>query len=453
MKFIDRTEELETLERDWKNSKDAFIVVAGRRRIGKTTLLAKFLSDKEGIKYTAEDSSGKIQITQFKDILGEYFNDEFLKKQEISDWAVLFSYLEKIIDKDKRIYIWIDEFSYIIKNDISVTSIIQKFIDNFVRNSKLFFVVSGSLFGLLSEKVLSSSSPLYGRRTRDFLIKPIPSEYSLKFIEMKFEDKLKCLMTLSGIPEYLNIAAKYKDFNDFATNEFLRQEGYFYREPLYLLSQEFKEIKIYFSILNAISSGNTKPSEIANFVGIKAREIYPYLELLINYGFITREENLFSSIKKGIYKIKDNFFDFWFNFVDKNRTLIENRDYTLQKDRLNKFFGKRFEMFIRNNFNKFFKNYNKVSNYWDKESEIDIVALNDVDKSLIIGECKWEENVSAFGILKELSNKKINLNIDREKIKEHYAIFAKSFSRKINEFEGKKVFCLDLKDIEGKLLV
>lgn len=448
MKFIDRIEELEVLEKDWKKNKNAFIVVAGRRRIGKTTLIEKFLSDKEGIKYTAEDSSKKIQISQFKNILGEHFNDEFLIKQEISEWGVLFSYLERIIDKEKRIFIWIDEFSYIIKNDASATSAIQKFIDNFVRDSKLFFIVSGSLFGLLSEKVLSSSSPLYGRRTRDFVIKPIPSEYSLEFIEMKFEDKLKCLMALSGIPEYLNIAAKYNDFNEFSKSEFFRKEGYFYREPIYLLSQEFKEIKIYFSILNAISLGNTKPSEIANFVGIKAREIYPYLELLINYGFVKREENFFSNIKKGIYKIDDNFFDFWFNFVDKNRTLIESGNYIGQKDQLNKFFGKRFEIFVRDNFSKFFKNFNKISNYWNKENEVDLVALNNEDNILILGECKWEDDVSSFGELKKLNNKKISLNIDSRKAMVQYAIFAKSFSKKTEEFEGKKVYCFDLKDIE-----
>jgi len=106
------------------------------------------------------------------------------------------------------------------------------------------------------------------------------------------------------------------------------KNGYFYREPYFLLSREFKEIKIYFSILAAIAYGNTTPTTIANFVGIKTREIYPYLENLINYGFAEKLEALL--YKRSTYIIKDVFFDFWFNFVYKNRKLIELERFSLK---------------------------------------------------------------------------------------------------------------------------
>ncbi len=227
VRFIDRTDELALLERDWRTSENAFIVVFGRRRIGKTRLIEEFLKGKDGMKYTADDVNKKIQIDEFRRILASYTKDDFIANQEIKDWSALFSYLAKSLEREKRFYIWIDEFSYIIKNDASITSVLQKFIDTFVRNSKTFFIVSGSLYGLMSEKVLSHSSPLYGRRSRDVLLKPIPSAYIKDFLAFDFADSLKTALTVGGIPEYLRVASKYKSYEDFIVNEFFKTEGYF----------------------------------------------------------------------------------------------------------------------------------------------------------------------------------------------------------------------------------
>ena len=133
--------------------------------------------------------------------------------------------------------------------------------------------------------MLSHSSPLYGRRTKDILLAPLSFPHAIKFLKFNFEDSLKTYMSIGGIPEYLLVASRYNSFLEFVSKEFFEKDGYFYREPYFLLSREFKEIKTYFSILNAISYGNTTPTEIANFIGMKTREIYPYLELLIHLVF------------------------------------------------------------------------------------------------------------------------------------------------------------------------
>ncbi len=451
IRFIDRIEEIKVLEKDWRSKKNEFIVVFGRRRIGKTTLLNEFVKNKEGIKYTAEDVNKAVQIVQFKDIIAKYLKDDFLLKQHISDWSSLFDYLAKVLSKEKRIYIWIDELSYVIKNDSSVTSVLQKFNDEFLRESRIFFITSGSLFGLMSEKVLSSSSPLYGRRTRDILLAPIPIGFVNEFLSFHFEDLIKTFLTINGIPEYLNIASKHKAYSEFVSEEFLKPEGYFFREPVYLLAQEFKEIKTYFSIINAIAYGSSRPSGIANFVGIQAREIYPYLELLINYGFISRQTSMLGDRKRGIYYIRDNFFDFWFNIVHKNRESIEKREYKINNDELNSYLGKRFEMLIRENFLSFFKNFEDNGKWWYKDKEIDILAVNNKEKSILFGECKWQEKVNVFEIVKMLLEKSKYIAWNNDERKESFVVFAKSFTKKIKEFEGKKVYCFDLKDMEDIL--
>ena len=122
IRFIDRERELKTLEELWK-LKNCFAVIYGRRRIGKTRLVEEFLKDKKGVSYSAEDVNRKIQIREFKNALAEFLNDEFLKTQEIDSWSSLFSYLGKTLDLNKRFYIWIDEFSYLIKNDPSLPSV------------------------------------------------------------------------------------------------------------------------------------------------------------------------------------------------------------------------------------------------------------------------------------------------------------------------------------------
>ncbi|MCD6464330.1 ATP-binding protein [Candidatus Woesearchaeota archaeon] len=445
IRFINREYELEELNKLW-NLENAFIVVYGRRRIGKTRLIREFLKDKKGVSFTAEDTNKAIQIREFKQAIANFFNDEFLRNQEINSWSSLLSYISKL-DVKQKFYIWIDEFSYVIKNNKSAASAFQKFIDDYLRSSKIFFIVSGSIFGVMSEKVLSSTSPLYGRRTKDFLLGQLCLQHSAEFLQWnKFQDVLQCYMTVGGVPEYLLVASRYKNFNSFIQNEFFKKDAYFYREPYFLLSREFKEIKTYFSILNAISSGNTKPTEIANFVGLNTREIYPYLDLLISYGFIKRVAN-FSNPKAGVYVVNDAFFDFWFNFVYKNREEIERDDYKASKKQLNMFFGKRFEIFIRQNFASFFKNYS-VTKWWFKDKEIDIVALNEEKKEVLFGECKWQANVNAEKIVKELVEKSQFVQWFNNEREESFAVFAKSFKKRVNSFEGKPVHCFDLKDLE-----
>jgi AAA+ ATPase superfamily predicted ATPase len=154
------------------------------------------------------------------------------------------------------------------------------------------------MLGPMSEMVLSYASPLYGRRTRDILLEGLPFSDSRKLLNMSFEDSLKVYMVLGGVPEYLIKASEYKTLSSFLENEFFDKYSYFYREPYFIVSQEFRELKTYFSILDAVAMRNTKSSEIANFAGIEARKIYPYIENLIRLGFLERRVSLFGTSKK-----------------------------------------------------------------------------------------------------------------------------------------------------------
>lgn len=448
VRFIDRDGEIDLLERAWNKDTAEFVVLYGRRRIGKTRLIVEFIKGKEGIFFVAENTSKKVQITELRRAIARYFNDDFLMRTELEEWRDLFEYLTKTLPKDDRIYLVIDEFSYILKNDPVVASSLQKFWDSFLGNTKVFFLVSGSMFGLMSEEVLSSTSPLYGRRTRDMLLAPLTFENSLGFLNMPLIEKMKIYMCTGGVPEYLLKAMDYRSADAFITNEFLSKEGYFYREPYFLLSQEFKAINTYFTILNAIAHGNTRPTEIANFIGIETRKIYPYLDNLIRMDFIERMVPVSGSRKRGIYIIKDVFFDFWFNLVYDNRESIERGTFRADRNRMNAYFGKRFEHLVREQIAHKISNVPHIGTWWHKDAEIDIVGLDPENKKILFGECKWSDKVDAKRIYNRLKDKQINVEWNVGDRKEEYIIFAKSFSKK---FQAGDLTLVDIKKIE-KLL-
>lgn len=444
--FINRDTELSLLEDAWIKEGGKLIILYGRRRIGKTRLLIEFTKNKEGIFYIAEDTSTQIQINALKEKISDFLDDPLLNTLEIKDWSQLFEYLAKN-KPEKRFYFIIDEFSYLIKSNKRILSVLQKIWDTQFSFSNIFIVLSGSMLGLMSEMVLSYASPLYGRRSKDLLLEGLYFKHAREFVSWTFQEAMELYFITGGIPEYLLKASEHDNQKKFLEGEFFHKLGYFYREPYLIISQEFKELKIYLSILNAVASGKTKPTEIANFVGMEARKIYPYLENLIRMGFIKRETPILGDKKKGIYVIKDTIFDFWFNFVFNYRELIERDDFSLQDVDFNGYYGKKFEEFVRSEFHHLF-NFNRSGRWWYKEEEIDIVAVNDSTKEIGFFECKWKElgKRDVKAIVKELRQKAKLVKWGDEGRKEVFGVIAKKVIDKA-QLRNSGVLVYDIDDL------
>ena len=453
--FIDRAAEISLLEEEWSKEKGRLIVLYGRRRIGKTRLLLEFINtkDRNGIFYIAEQSSVQIQINGLKDKIAEFLNDPLLRTIEINDWEHLLGYFAKNMPEE-RFYFIIDEFSYLIRSAPRVLSVLQKLWDTKFSASSVFIALSGSMLGLMSEKVLSYASPLYGRRTRDIFLEGLPFKYAEEFVRMPFEEALQLYLIIGGVPEYLLKASEYSNLGKFLEKEFFSKNGYFYREPYYIISQEFKELKTYFAILNAIAYGYTKPTEIANFTGMKTRSIYPYLENLIRLGFIERQVSIFGTQKRGIYVIKDCIFDFWFNFVFKHREELERGAFRLSEGEKNTYVGKKFEDFVRTEVFPFLLpfGFDKIGRWWHKGEEIDIVAVNGKRKQIYFFEVKWGKlnYREAEKLLHALSDKAklADWHVKGGDKRDYYGIIAQSI-------EGKEELCdqgfmvYDLEDLKA----
>ncbi|WP_456474030.1 ATP-binding protein [Candidatus Pyrohabitans sp.] len=445
--FLNREHEMMLLQEEWEKEGGRLIILYGRRRVGKTRLLMEFTKDKEGIFYIAEDSSAQIQITGLRDKISDFFKDSLLRSLKITDWNQLFEYFSRNMPKE-RFYFVIDEFSYLIKSDRRIISLLQKFWDTSFSDSSVFMVLSGSMLGLMSEAVLSHASPLYGRRTRDILLEELSFKHSRKFVRMPFEDALKLYLAIGGVPEYLLKASEYNSLNRFLSREFFNKMGYFYREPYFIISQEFKELKIYFSVLNAIAYGRTSPKEIANFVGIDARKIYPYLENLIRMGFVERQTPILGKPRRSIYLIKDNLFDFWFNFVFKYREEIEKDNFTIERINFSEYYGKKFEDFIRREIFRLYE-CSSAGRWWHRGEEIDIVALKEAEKEIAFFECKWSDltQKEAKRIIKNLKRKAKLVKWHEGDRTERFGIIAKRVKSKVRlRRQGDLIY--DLEDLK-----
>lgn len=446
-KFINREQELEILEKEWGRN-NSFVIVYGRRRIGKTELIKNFITKKPHISYIFPEASKQTQLNEFKQVVAFALKDDLLTRIEINDWYLMFDYLSRIIPENYCIAL--DEFTFGIKSDRKILSDLQRIWDQKFKDKKIMLLLSGSLLGMVYEDMLSQSSPLYGRRTRDILLEEVNFYNSKEFIKIPAEEFVKFYLTLGGIPEYLLVASYYKRFDDFLKEEFLNKRGYFYREIYFILSQEFREIKTYFSILQAIAFGNTRPNEIANFIGKGTRGIYPYMENLIRRGMVRKEESI-TGKSNGLYLLKEGFIDFWFNFVYKHREQIEqNNDFLVGESELNTYFGKRFEQLAREFLviNKPYE-FKRIGRFWYKDAEIDIVTLNEETKEIVFFEVKWKEiGVKEAGnILDKLNDKSKEVKWNNEERKERYGVIAKKIKDK-EDLRNKGFLAYDLDDFK-----
>ncbi|MBI2135901.1 ATP-binding protein [Candidatus Woesearchaeota archaeon] len=455
LKFINRKAELEFLEARYKNKQFEFIVIYGRRRLGKTELIKEFVKNKKHIYFLCDKRGTAGNIARFKKMAAEYFNEAAIETNEPEE---VFKHIVK--KQSDKLVIVFDEFSYLAEKDSSIPSIFQLIIDEVLKDSNIMLILCGSSINMMETGVLSYKSPLYGRKTGHWKVLPFTLKETSEFFANNTTSKnIEFWAVLDGIPFYLEKFSDKKSTLENVEAEILNKNGRLYEEIDFVLKEELREPDAYKSILEAIASGKNKVVEIANKAGIKVQDIDKYLKILIRLGIIKKEHPATekAKTKKSIYSFADNFFHFWFEFCEPYKSSIEINEYAISKvkDDINSFFGKKFENLCRDILIEITKlNFTKVGKWWGsnrenderKSIEIDILALNEQTKEILFGECKWSENVDAQTIFDQLKQKSKHVNWNISKRQEYYCVIAKSFKRKA---EG--CLCFDLNDIESLL--
>lgn len=463
-RFVDRERELEFLEEAYREARAQLIIIYGRRRVGKSYLLTHFKAGKPSVYYLCSKGNEAEQINFISRTFGEFFDDKALLLNPFDDWHSLFTYVyEKT--KNKRIVWIIDEFPFLVNANPAITSIFQKYWDEYFSKTKIMFVLCGSSIGMMESETLAYRSPLYGRRTGQWKIEPLKFKDEMKFFPRKDLEKIVefCSIT-GGIPFYLVELDLRKTALENIEERIAKKGKVLYEEGEFLIKEELKEPTTYFSILNAIAAGKTRQTEVANAIGIPSTTISRYLSTLIKLGFIERLTPVTEKprSKKALYRLSDNFLDFWFKFIYPSKGYIEADAREPIKRTLSKFnlhVSKIFERVAAEALGelrekKLVFDFQKIGKWWGgyrdksgarKVAEIDIIALKEQTKEILFVECKWRGGVDAKKVLEELREKSKFVDWNKNKRKEYYAIFAKSFERKIG---GEDVFYYDVKDIE-----
>ncbi|MBI2996167.1 MAG: ATP-binding protein [Candidatus Melainabacteria bacterium] len=435
MNFINRKSELETLSKKWDEKKPHFFIVYGKRRVGKTELIKQFIKNKNGIYFLSDKRTEIEQLKELSNIIAEHYNDSFLRSRGFSNWLEIFSYIK---ERKKKLILAIDEYPYLIEANKAITSIFQKGWDEYLKNENVFLILCGSSISVMESEALIYKSPLYGRRTGQILLKPLLFKESAKFFPKKnFSDFLSIFTITGGIPAYLLQIEPDLSLRKNIERKIFSRTEFLHNEVEFILKEELREPKNYFAILKALSFGKTKFSEVANETGLTKNVLTKYLNTLERLQLIEKEtpvtEKIPEKSRKGIYKISDNFFKFYFQFIYPNKSYIELENYSEVNRKLDESFNilesqcyEKVCMELVLDFQDKFFIFERIGRWWEKDNEIDIVATSSRTKEILFGEVKWSSKQVGTNILEALKSKAklVDWNINNRK--EYYVLFGKS---------------------------
>lgn len=453
MKFYNRKKELKALENWWNEKKSNLIIIYGKRRVGKTALCLEFIKDKPSVYFLSERLDIKMQLKKLSCQIGEFFNDDYIAKYGIDDWEQLFKY---IAQKNKKFAWVIDEFPYLAEANPAIPSMFQKGWDLYLKDSKVDLILCGSSIGMMEKYTLIYKSPLYGRRSGQILVQPF-SILGLDeiFPRKSFDDKMSIYSIVGGTITYLKYFIEEKDIWKAVEKYILSKEQFLFEEAEFLLREELREPRSYFSILLMLSLGKRKLGEIINGTGFDKSALSSYLAILNQLRITEKEvpitEKYPEKSRKGLYRIKDEYFEFWFRFIFNNKSLLEEEKtkdvLDIIKESIIDLIARNYENFAIDFIKKNYANFNYAGKWWDKNEEIDVVGLNESTKEILFGEVKWSNKKVGTDIYRELKRKAELVDWNKEDRKERFILFSKSdFTKDMKELAKTENVALVWKD-------
>ena len=439
-KFIGRKNELQSLENAYAKDTFQMCIIYGRRRIGKTTLINEFIHDKEHITFTAIKGS----LNRNLELFGEYVVNYFMP----GITGIKFTDIKDILNiistniGNKKLIIVIDELPYLAEADKSFLSLLQVEIDNCWLTKNIFLILSGSSVSFMENEVLSSKSPIYGRRTMQIDLKPFDYIDTAMFVpDYTAEEKAICYGLTGGVAKYISMFDSGKSMHQNIIDLFFTPSGFLYEEPHNLLVQEFKNAPVYEDVISAVANGANKAVEIKDKTGLENASIHNILSHLIETRIIektyciTEEKNK----KKIQYVLADGMFRFWHIFIPRAVPAIEinnGHNYYLRhvKPKLHEYMGEIFEKMCRhyillNAFSDDMPCSVMEAGKWNgtnpknrEQTDIDVVGLDTESNKAILGECKFRNAPIDKSILDDLMAK--NGLIDRKYITAAYFLFS-----------------------------
>lgn len=426
--FVDRKEELQGLNEVYEQKGSDLFVIYGRRRIGKTTLVKKFVENKPSFYFLAKHQDFSLELERIQKKFSREFDVYLSEPKGLED---LFREMVKKVTVEKKFVFTIDEFQYWIEERKEILSDIQHLWDEFLQHENVFLILTGSSVGMIESEVLNYKSPVYGRRSRQLKLEEMPIASLQQFLpKYSFKDILRTYGAVSAIPFYLKEFDPAQSFFENISATFLNKLNILYEEAENLLREELRKPNTYFNIVKAIIDGTTKLSEIASKSRVSITNINKYLKVLERLNIIKRIYPITAPSKKKnfLYKIQDNYFRFWLSYVYPYQAQIEEQPsevLNLIKREYNQYMAPVFEEICRKASMRQGV-YEQVGKWWYKGEEIDVVALNGETKTIALGECKWSKKKVDMRTLHDLKNKAEKVRWNQRERNEEYLLFSKN---------------------------
>jgi uncharacterized protein len=437
MRFVNRKEEFAFLQKYYEKPGFQFIPLYGRRRVGKTRLVREFIQDKRAIYFLADSVTEGEQLRNLGRDVGEFFGDTILAESGFLDWRQFFRYLLEKAGQE-RLVIVIDEFPYLVNSNKGISSIFQKGIDTHLQESNAFLILLGSSIGMMEEEVLFYKAPLYGRRTASLEVREMPFTALAEFFPgADLKRRLEIYGVFGAIPAYIERIDAGGDIQGNISDLILDRGSFLHNEVEFLLREELREPRNYFVILRAIAQGKRKMSEIINDTGFEKSHLARYLDILRSLRFVDKEipvtEKYPDKSRQGLYRLHDRFFSFWFRYVFPHRSRLEigNTDYLLGKIRetFDQHLSFVYEDVCRELCLEYLKSgrmsFSTIGRWWQKNEEIDLVALDEESGTIWFGECKWSIKPVGVDVYRDLQRKAGLVAWGPEKRRERFILFSR----------------------------
>ncbi|OQX18731.1 MAG: hypothetical protein BWK76_06695 [Desulfobulbaceae bacterium A2] len=433
MPFIDRVAELGFLENKWRSGKAELLVLWGKRRVGKTELVKQFIQNKPSIYFMAESTGEKELLHRFSRAIGQFFQEPLLETRGFAAWEEAFLYLQT---KKERFILAIDEFPYLIQSNPAIPGLFQKGWDEHLSGTSICLILFGSSMAMMENEVLGHRSPLYGRRSGQWLVEPMAFGAAGLFREGRpFADHLAHFAVAGGIPAYWLQLSQAKDFATNLADHVLCKGEMLYDEVAFLLRMELREPRYYFALLQAIAQGKRKLGEIVNATGLSQPLANKYLGVLAALRVVEREVPVTEAVplksKKGLYRISDEFCRFWFRFILPSRSELEmgRVEEVAGKiiNQLPQYLGSVYEKIAQEtllaHMDLFFP-FTAIGRYWERAEEIDVVALNPELDAILFCEVKASEKPVGSDILEALRKKATKVPWGSARRREQFCLFS-----------------------------
>ena len=430
MMFLGRKSEMNLLQDKYNSKVFEFGVIHGRRRVGKTTLLKEFIKNKKAIYFLSQQANKETNLDIFSKIFAKYKGFGAVRYKS-------FEALFTEIFKEDNLIVIIDEFTYLTAVDKSIESVLQGLIDNFKEESNIKLIISGSEVGMY-ENLFSVSKPLFGHHTFQKQVKECDYlESSLYYPKFTNMDKIRAYAIFGGLPYYLAQIDDNISLKENICRLIVEESSRFSNEVEMILNTELRSIQEYQSVLLAIASGGTKLSTIDSKSHINSTDkTSKYIKKLLSMEIIEKEYRFKDkpTSKKHIYRIKNNFIAFYYEFIWKNlssRTIMDPHDFynSFIHDNLEDFVSLRFESICQQFLIKNFKERNlevliNIGRYWynnrKEQKDIEIDVCVETKNCVYVYECKWTNDKIGEGIMNKLKDKGKELSATK------YGAFSKS---------------------------